>query len=59
MTLVAAVAADTAMKFVSGKVVHHLGEDGAAGVHAPLSSATALAGTATTAIQIENVGSGP
>lgn len=38
MTPLAPVAADAAMKFVSGKVVHHLGEDGAAGVHAPLSA---------------------
>lgn len=38
MALVAAVAADTAMKLVSGKVIHHLAEDGAAGVHAPLSA---------------------
>ena len=36
MTPLAPVAADAAMKLVSGKVVHHLGEDGAAGVHAPL-----------------------
>ena len=40
MSPVAAVAADTAMKFVSGKVVNHLAEDGAAGVHAPLSAST-------------------
>ncbi len=36
MMPVPAVAADTAMKLVGGKVIHHLGEDGAAGVHAPL-----------------------
>lgn len=36
MTPVAAVTADTAMKLVGGKVIHHLGEDGTTGVHAPL-----------------------
>lgn len=36
MAPVAPVATHAAMKIVSGKVIHHLGEDGAAGVHAPL-----------------------
>jgi hypothetical protein len=42
MPLVAAVATNTAMELVSGKVADHLGEDSAAGVHAPLSAATAV-----------------
>lgn len=44
MTPVAAVAADTAMKFVSGQVIDQLGEDGAAGVHRPLSAANGGSG---------------
>ena len=40
MSPVAAVAAHTAMKLVSGKMADHLGEDSAAGVHAPLSTST-------------------
>jgi hypothetical protein len=59
MTPLAPVAADAAMKFVSGKVVHHLGEDGAARVHAPLSATEPLAGSATAAIRIENAANRP
>jgi len=42
MPLVAAVATNTALELVSGKVADHLGEDSAAGVHALLSTPKAV-----------------